>query len=110
MHVSEISEERVEDPRNVLKASQDVQVEVISLDPQERKIGLSIKAAQRKAEVSAAQGYAGGSDMGAKLGDLFAQAKDKKARRRAARLATRAKRITTNSRRRFLCGLLAEAA
>ena len=82
VHVSEISEERVEDPRNVLKAGQDVQVEVISLDPQERKIGLSIKAAQRKAEVSAAQGYAGGSDMGAKLGDLFAQAKDKKAKKK----------------------------
>ena len=82
VHVSEISEERVEDPRNVLKAGQDVSVEVISLDPQERKIGLSIKAAQRKAEVSAAQGYAGGSDMGAKLGDLFAQAKDKKAKKK----------------------------
>jgi small subunit ribosomal protein S1 len=82
VHVSEISEERIDDPRSVLKGGQDVQVEVISLDPQERKIGLSIKAAQRKAEVSAAQGYGGGSEMGAKLGDLFAQAKEKKAKKK----------------------------
>ena len=40
VHVSEISDDRVEDPRTVLKPGQEVNVEVISLDPQERKIGL----------------------------------------------------------------------
>ncbi len=71
VHVSEISEERVEDPRNALKAGQDVNVEVISLDPAERKIGLSIKAAQRAAEISMAQGFSGSGELGAKLGDIF---------------------------------------
>ena len=71
VHVSEISEERVEDPRNALKAGQDVNVEVISLDPGERKIGLSIKAAQRAAEISMAQGFGGSGELGAKLGDIF---------------------------------------
>ena len=71
VHVSEISEERVEDPRNALKAGQDVSVEVISLDPAERKIGLSIKAAQRAAEISMAQGFGGSGELGAKLGDIF---------------------------------------
>ena len=79
--MSEISDDRVEDPRSVLKPGQDVNVEVISLDPQERKIGLSIKAANRAAAVSAAQGF-GSGEMGAKLGDVLKK-KGKKQRRKA---------------------------
>jgi small subunit ribosomal protein S1 len=82
VHVSEISEERVEDPRNALKAGQDVNVEVISLDPGERKIGLSIKAAQRAAEISLAQGFGGSGELGAKLGDIFKKGTSKKARQK----------------------------
>jgi small subunit ribosomal protein S1 len=81
VHVSEISDDRVEDPRSVLKPGQEVNVEVISLDPQERKIGLSIKAANRAAAVSAAQGYGGSGEMGAKLGDVLKK-KGKKQRRK----------------------------
>jgi small subunit ribosomal protein S1 len=71
VHVSEISDERVEDPRTVLKSDQEVKVQVISLDPQERKIGLSIRGAEREAEIAGAQGYSVGSTGGAKLGDVF---------------------------------------
>lgn len=81
VHVSEISDDRVEDPRTVLKTGQDVNVEVISLDPQERKIGLSIKAANRAAAVSAAQGYGASGELGAKLGDVLKK-KGKKQRRK----------------------------
>jgi small subunit ribosomal protein S1 len=81
VHVSEISDDRVEDPRTVLKPGQEVNVEVISLDPQERKIGLSIKAANRAAAVSAAQGYGGSGELGAKLGDVLKK-KGKKQRRK----------------------------
>ncbi|HMU38760.1 MAG TPA: 30S ribosomal protein S1 [Pseudomonadota bacterium] len=81
VHVSEISDDRVEDPRTVLKPGQEVNVEVISLDPQERKIGLSIKAAHRAAAVSAAQGYGGSGELGAKLGDVLKK-KSKKQRRK----------------------------
>src|SRR6201994_2906144 len=70
IHVSEISDERVEDPRSVLKAGQEVKAEIISIDQAERKIGLSMKAANRSAELAEAQGYSG-SAPGATLGDVF---------------------------------------
>src|SRR5262245_21405122 len=70
VHVSEISDERVEDPREVLKSGQDVSAEIISIDAAERKIGLSIKAAARSQELAEAQGYTAGTS-GATLGDVF---------------------------------------
>jgi small subunit ribosomal protein S1 len=70
IHVSEISDQRVEDPREVLKPGQEVKVEVISIDQAERKIGLSMKAAARSAELAEAQGYSAGTP-GATLGDVF---------------------------------------
>jgi small subunit ribosomal protein S1 len=70
IHVSEISESRVEDPREVLKPGQEVKAEIISIDQAERKIGLSMKAAQRAEELAEVQGYAG-SSSGATLGDVF---------------------------------------
>jgi small subunit ribosomal protein S1 len=45
VHISQISEERVEKIKNVLKAGQDVPARVIKIDKGERRIGLSIKAA-----------------------------------------------------------------
>jgi small subunit ribosomal protein S1 len=71
VHVSEISDERVEDPRTVLKPAQDVKVQIITVDPIERKIGLSIKGANRAAELADAQGYAPGATGGATLGDVM---------------------------------------
>jgi len=71
VHVSEISEERVEDPRAVLKPAQEVKVQIITVDPIERKIGLSIKGASRAAEMADAQGYATGTAGGATLGDVM---------------------------------------
>jgi small subunit ribosomal protein S1 len=71
VHVSEISDERVEDPRTLLKPGQDVKVQIITVDPMERKIGLSIKGANRSAELADAQGYAPGTTGGATLGDVM---------------------------------------
>ena len=45
VHISQISEERVEKIKNVLKVGQDVSVRVVKIDSNERRIGLSIKAA-----------------------------------------------------------------
>jgi small subunit ribosomal protein S1 len=70
IHVSEISDDRVEDPREVLKPGQEVKAEIISIDTAERKIGLSVKAANRSAELAEAQGYTAGTS-GATLGDVF---------------------------------------
>ncbi len=70
IHVSEISDERISDPREILKPGQEVKAEVISIDAAERKIGLSMKAALRSAELAEAQGYTPGTS-GATLGDVF---------------------------------------
>jgi small subunit ribosomal protein S1 len=72
VHVSEIAEERIEDPRQVLSEAQEVKVQIISLDPSERKIGLSIKGAVRAQEMADAQGYTVGSNTGgATIGDIM---------------------------------------
>jgi small subunit ribosomal protein S1 len=45
VHISQISEERVDKIKNILKVGQDVSARVIKIDRGERRIGLSIKAA-----------------------------------------------------------------
>ncbi len=45
VHISQVSEDRVDKIKNVLKAGQDVTARVIKIDRGERRIGLSIKAA-----------------------------------------------------------------
>jgi small subunit ribosomal protein S1 len=43
IHVSEMSTSRVDNPRDVVSEGQDVLAEIISLDREDRKIGLSLK-------------------------------------------------------------------
>ena len=50
VHISQISEERVEKIKNVLKVGQEVTARVIKIDKAERRIGLSIKAANYTTE------------------------------------------------------------
>jgi len=50
VHISQISEERVDKIKNVLKPGQEVTARVIKIDKGERRIGLSIKAANYSAE------------------------------------------------------------
>jgi len=45
VHISQVSEERIDKIKNVLKPGQDVAARVIKIDKGERRIGLSIKAA-----------------------------------------------------------------
>ncbi len=71
VHVSEMADERIDDPRSVLKVGDDVKVQVISIDQDERKIGLSIKGAQRQEELAQAQGYQQPASAGATLGDVM---------------------------------------
>ncbi len=71
IHISEISEDRVDDPGSVLEAGQVARAEVIQMDPTERKIGLSMKSARRQDELADAQGFADASEVGATLGDVF---------------------------------------
>jgi len=71
IHVSEMSEERVEDPKKILTAGDKIKSEIIALDAEERKISLSIKAAQRSEELADIQGYGGVSGVQATLGDVL---------------------------------------
>ncbi len=48
IHISELSEEQVDHPRSVLKEGEIVKAEVLSLDPNERKIALSMKRAKAR--------------------------------------------------------------
>jgi small subunit ribosomal protein S1 len=72
IHISEITDERIEDPGQVLEANQVARAEVIQMDAAERRIGLSIKSARRQDELADAQGFQNASQAGATLGDLMA--------------------------------------
>jgi len=56
VHISQLRDERVEHPRDVLKEGEEVSVKVIDLDTYARKIALSVKAAQHGADDLAAGG------------------------------------------------------
>lgn len=43
IHISELSEDHIDHPREVVKPSQDVTVRIIRIDPEQRQLGLSIK-------------------------------------------------------------------
>lgn len=50
VHISQISEDRVDKVKDVLKVGQEVEARVIKIDKVERRIGLSLKAANYSAE------------------------------------------------------------
>lgn len=50
IHVSEISGEEVTDPNTVLKVGEKVKAKVIAIEPDEHRVGLSIKALSKSAE------------------------------------------------------------
>ncbi len=77
VHVSQLSEERVEKVKDVVQEGQEVSARVIKIDREERRIGLSIKAADYD-EDSLAKEMAtydeSGADLTTSLGDLLDQA------------------------------------
>lgn len=50
VHISHLANRRVEKPEDVVKAGQEVRVKILSIDPKEKRIGLSIKEAQEDVE------------------------------------------------------------
>jgi len=59
IYVSEIADHRIEKPSDVLKVGDTVRAEILSIEPKERRIGLSIKQLGRSEERSAYTTYAG---------------------------------------------------
>jgi small subunit ribosomal protein S1 len=46
IHVSELSQDHVEDPHSVVKENDELEVMVLDVDPEERRIALSVKSLQ----------------------------------------------------------------
>ena len=77
VHISQISEEHVEKIKDVLKTNQEVTARVIKIDRDERRIGLSIKAAHYDTEQLAAEAAAFEKIKGdelTSLGDILDEA------------------------------------
>jgi small subunit ribosomal protein S1 len=83
LHISEISDQKVEKPEDVLKVGQEVDVKILRVDSDERKIGLSLKRAawaqeeavreEERKERQVKRGLRGGLEGGEQstgLGDL----------------------------------------
>jgi small subunit ribosomal protein S1 len=83
LHISEISDQKVEKPEDVLKVGQELDVKILRVDGEERKIGLSLKRAQwaqeeeqreearsKRAEKRGLRGGLEGGEQSTGLGDL----------------------------------------
>jgi small subunit ribosomal protein S1 len=74
IYVSEIADHRIDKPSDVLKVGDKVRAEILSIEPKERRIGLSIKQLGRTEERADYASYVGergkkGTSMGDLLGD-----------------------------------------
>ena len=77
VHISQISEERIEKVKDHLSEEQEVTARVIKIDKEERRIGLSIKAADYDEDALAKEVAAYdevGEDLTTSLGDLLDEA------------------------------------
>jgi small subunit ribosomal protein S1 len=77
VHISQISEERIEKIKDHLKEGEEVSARVIKIDREERRIGLSIKAANYDEDALAKEVAAYdevGEDLTTSLGDLLDEA------------------------------------
>ncbi len=77
VHISQISEERIEKVKDHLKEGDEVKARVIKIDKDERRIGLSIKAADYDEDALAKEVAAydeSGEDLTTSLGDLLDEA------------------------------------
>ena len=77
VHISQISEERIEKVKDHLSEGQEVTARVIKIDKEERRIGLSIKAADYDEDALAKEVAAYdevGEDLTTSLGDLLDEA------------------------------------
>ena len=75
LHISELAEQKVEDPEEVVKVGQEIEVKVLRVDTDERKIGLSLKRVdwgeeQEKAAAAAEAAESGSSVPSVDDGDL----------------------------------------
>lgn len=73
VYVSELSDQRVEKPSEVVKVGDVVRAEVISLDTKDRRIGLSMKKLKHTEERRDYESYGGQKDNKTSLGDILGE-------------------------------------
>ena len=106
VHISELAQQHVENPREIVQPGDDVKVKILEIDSERRRLSLSIKRVEDqilpRREVGAAPaGDAGDMDDMPELGlseDVFAEQPEAAARR--ARRPSRSRRRPPPSRRR----------
>ena len=76
LHISELADHKVDNPQDVVKVGQDVEVKILRVDVEDRKIGLSLKRAQWTSERDTAEA-APRQDLGGGLGSQGAMGTDK---------------------------------
>ena len=75
LHISELANHKVENPEEVVKVGDELEVKVLRVDPEERKIGLSRKRAEwseeqeAEAAAAAAAGAVSGEQLKGGIGD-----------------------------------------
>ncbi len=57
VHISQLANRRVEKPQDVVSVNQPVKVKILSIDPQEKRIGLSIREVAQEAEQTEVKEY-----------------------------------------------------
>ena len=80
VHISELSDERITHPKQVVREGEDVQLRIIKIDPQRHRLGLSLRQAEDTGEYR----------LRRRLRGLDAAARHTACRRRRRRLARRA--------------------
>jgi small subunit ribosomal protein S1 len=82
IHISELSDEKVENPADLVKPGETLAALVINIDPKERKIALSVKSLKKKDERDEIERYMAGQDSATpSLGRLIQDELEKKAQR-----------------------------
>ncbi len=78
LRASELSRERVEDARNVLKEGEEVEARFVGIDRKSRSISLSVKAKEMAEEQAVMDEYKSSDSASTSLGDLLRQQLDDK--------------------------------
>lgn len=73
IYVSEIADHRIEKPADILKIDDRVRTEILSIEPKERRIGLSIKQLGRTEERANYDQYVGERSKKTSMGDILGE-------------------------------------
>jgi len=57
VHISQLADRRVEKPQDVVSVDEKIKVKILSIDPEEKRIGLSLKEANENSEEQEVQEY-----------------------------------------------------